>query len=833
MKKIKTRIIGKAFSLYEQFGNSGSLVAAAMVANFFNFLFNAYLGRVTGFEEFGVISLIGSFLTIAQIPFSSYSRAVTQKSAYLLGKYETPAKYYWKRLRSQCIWISLLITVVWILFIPFLTSYFKTSQIWPFVFLTPILTIGLAGAIDAGFLTGSMQFITVAVMTVAEVITKFLVTVLAVQLHAPNLIFASIPISAMVSFLIGWIWASRVKAKKVIVEHQRNTYKFPTQFFVSSILSKLATISFLSADVIMAKHYLSPKEAGQYAILSLCGKMVYFFGTLFYQFIVPYVSRDEGAGKNSEHIFRKILFVSVAVVGFAYVAFGVLGFLTAPILFGSKAQAIIGFLPGYGLAMACLAIAGAFVSFHQSRHVHIFAVISFFFSLVMIGFMTIFHRSIADFNMIITVSGVLYLVGIILLDRQYKRVITIGRNLRDMIGIFFDHNPKLTHEGLRILIFNWRDTKHVWTGGAEVYIHELAKRWVGMGHNVTLFCGNDQQHARNEIVDGVRVVRRGGFYTVYLWAMLYYIFRFRGHYDVIVDSENGVPFFTPLYARIPVVLVIHHVHQEILKKHLPFPLSRFAMALESKAMPSLYGKSKIITVSESSKDEIIRLGFDTEDIHIVRPGTDKRNDYQSPKTKYPSLLYLGRLRAYKRLDVALEAFSFILQDYPEAVFTIAGEGDNMQELKDLSEALHVSKSVQFLGRVTDQKKAELLSASWVMVQPSSMEGWGLTVIEANMYGTPVVASFVNGLRDAVVHGQTGFLVPVGESKMFARTIGLVFGHKELRQKLSEQAYAWSQLFNWDEGAKSAIDILKKEIIFSQRPGKFSLLSILFHQKAYD
>ncbi|MBI2593133.1 hypothetical protein HYW44_00625, partial [Candidatus Daviesbacteria bacterium] len=153
---------------------------------------------------------------------------------------------------------------------------------------------------------------------------------------------------------------------------------------------------------------------------------------------------------------------------------------------------------------------------------------------------------------------------------------------------------------------------------------------------VTIFCGNDSKSPRYEVIDGVQIVRRGGFYMVYFWAFLYYVFRFRGLYDLIIDSENGIPFFTPLYVGKPKLLLIHHIHQEVFRNHLSFPLAIIASLLEGKLMPFIYKNQKVITVSNSSKEEILKLGQNIfSSIEIINPGIHPQNFLSLKKTNYP------------------------------------------------------------------------------------------------------------------------------------------------------------------------------------------------------
>src|SRR5262249_16634765 len=158
---------------------------------------------------------------------------------------------------------------------------------------------------------------------------------------------------------------------------------------------------------------------------------------------------------------------------------------------------------------------------------------------------------------------------------------------------------------------------------------------------VTVFCGSDCQNSFSENVDGVEVIRRGGIYTVYFFAVLYYLFNFRNKYDAIVDCENGIPFFTPLFIKKPIILLVHHVHQEILRNFLRIPFRQIATFLEGKVMPFIYRNNSIVTVSESSKKEIINLGFTKkENIEVIYNGIYPTSTLKLSKTVYPSFVYV-------------------------------------------------------------------------------------------------------------------------------------------------------------------------------------------------
>ena len=228
-------------------------------------------------------------------------------------------------------------------------------------------------------------------------------------------------------------------------------------------------------------------------------------------------------------------------------------------------------------------------------------------------------------------------------------------------------------------------------------------------------------------------------------------------------------------------------------------------------MQFVYSKNEIITVSESSKKEIIKAGIGREEnINIINPGIDlPERGYK--KTKQPSLVYLGRLKAYKNIDIAIRAFATLSRSFRNATFWIVGEGESLGNLRDLVLKLGLEKKVNFYGKVSEKEKIKLLSQSWVAVQPSTVEGWGITVLEANACKTPVVASDTKGLRDSVVNGRTGSLVKVRDVKGFTKEIRSYLRDTNKRRKTSVEAFNWAKKFNWEDSTDSFYKVLESEI----------------------
>ncbi len=793
------------------------LISASIIANFFNFAYNAYLGRRINIEEFGLISLVGSFLYISSIPIGALGSTVNHKSAYFFGKYNHHAANFWQKIRKNALVFSLAITLLWLLICPFLANFFNTTSLVPFLIFAPVWTIAALSSVDSGFLSGNLKFKYIAVLMLTEAICRFSIAVALVEGGFSQYVYASLPISMFVSLCAGYAFAKRLKKAPDQIEKKINL-NFPKQFYFTSVFTKLSTIAFLTFDVILAKHFLPPTEAGQYALLSLIGKMIFFVVSLFDQFTNTLISRAEGAKKNSQVVFMNIFLIATVTSFLAYLVVGYFGAITTPILFGAKVLPIVGLLPAYGLAMLCFALSSTIVNFYQAKRKHMLAYVSFAVAAFQILAIASFHANISQIVNVMDVIGVASLILMVALHVSYEQVAAISRNFAYMLGLFENKDTEEHYsKKLNILIFNWRDTKHVWAGGAEVYIHELSRKLVRKNHSITIFCGNDGQNKNYEEIDGIKVYRRGGFYTVYIWALLYYIFKFRGKYDIVIDSENGIPFFTPLFVKEPIIGLIHHVHQEVFRGNLILPLALLGKFLEGRVMPFVYKNVKVVTVSNSSKLAIEKIGLGKNSpVEVVNPGIDTSKFKPGSKTATPSILYLGRLKPYKSVETAILAMQMLVKNIPNVTLTIGGEGESRPILEELTEKLKLQKAVKFIGHVTEKQKAALYSKSWVMVQPSTIEGWGITAIEANASGTPVVASNVPGLRDSVMNPHTGYLVKPKDHDQFALKLEKIILDKRIRRELERGSIEWANNFSWNKSADSFLEILEAKLELSRK-----------------
>jgi glycosyltransferase involved in cell wall biosynthesis len=359
---------------------------------------------------------------------------------------------------------------------------------------------------------------------------------------------------------------------------------------------------------------------------------------------------------------------------------------------------------------------------------------------------------------------------------------------------------------MKIIVFNWRDIKNPNRGGAEVFTHEVFKR-LAKQHEITLLTSEFDGCKKEENIDGIRVIRRGKGHLVYIRAKKYYQKHLaKEKFDIVVDEINTRPFLTPKFVKNgeQIIAIFHQLAEEYWNYETFFPVSFVGRYVLEKRWLRLYKNLPTITVSKSSEQDLKNLGF--KNIFIVDSGlTIKPLKSVPPKSKDPSVIYIGRLKKAKRPDLLVKAFKIVNEKVPTSELWIIGDGYLLTKMKKMK-----VPGVKFFGATSEKEKFALLSGAWILVNPSVREGWGLNAIEANSQGTPVIAYDVPGLRDSVRDGRTGLLVKQNNSKeALAEEILKLLTDSKLRAKLSKEGLKFSQRFNWDLTGKQVSKIINK------------------------
>jgi glycosyltransferase involved in cell wall biosynthesis len=365
---------------------------------------------------------------------------------------------------------------------------------------------------------------------------------------------------------------------------------------------------------------------------------------------------------------------------------------------------------------------------------------------------------------------------------------------------------------VNLLAVNWRDIRNPEAGGAEVHLHEILTRCVARGHAVTLVATRFAGCADEEEVDGIRVVRAGSW-----WNANFVLPRVAGRllrthsFDLVVEDINKIPFFMPLHTRRPVVAVIPHLFGTTVFRETNPLFATYVLMWEA-LIPRVYRRSRFVAISPSTRDDLLRRGVAADRVDVVLCGLDHAR-YRVlagvARASAPTVVHLGRLRRYKAVDVVLKAFVRVRREVKEARLVVVGDGPELPALRRLAHRLGLGDAATFTGRASAAAVVELLNTAHACVNASPKEGWGLTVVEANACGVPVVGSDRPGLRDSIKDGETGFLVPYGDADALAEKTVVLLTDTARWARMSDAALAWSRSLTWEKTAAEMEAIFEK------------------------
>jgi glycosyltransferase involved in cell wall biosynthesis len=369
---------------------------------------------------------------------------------------------------------------------------------------------------------------------------------------------------------------------------------------------------------------------------------------------------------------------------------------------------------------------------------------------------------------------------------------------------------------MNILWLAWKDYTHPEMGGAEVVLRELTKRQIEEGHNVTLLTARHSGASKREMLDGIQVIRVGNNRLIHpFMALVYYLSHLRGKFDLVIETVNTAPYFSLLFrGQAKAVAFYHQLARDIWLLETKPPLSHVGYYLLEPIATWLLARAKtpLVTVSDSTKRDLMRFGWDEKRMHIISEGIEIEpiSDLSIVK-KYdrPTMLSLGAMRGMKRNMEIVEAFEIAKEIIPNLQLKVAGDASNsygQQVLKRIKNSRFVA-DIEYLGRVSRDQKIELMRRAHVIVSAALKEGWGLTITEANSQGTPAVVYDADGLRDSVVHTKTG-LVTAPTPAALAGGITTLLSDPQLYETLQQNAWQWSKQITFDQSYKDFKQIME-------------------------
>jgi len=370
----------------------------------------------------------------------------------------------------------------------------------------------------------------------------------------------------------------------------------------------------------------------------------------------------------------------------------------------------------------------------------------------------------------------------------------------------------------KILVLNYRSICAKRAGGAEIYIYEILKNLSTKFEVQFISCSNK---TCNNKLKNEHIICSSEF----LFPVLSLVRGLKSviDADIIIESESKMPLIWPLLIgkllRKKFILIIYHIHGFTLFKELPLPIALILFIYEVLSLKFYsFFKIKIITISTTTFYDLINLGFKESNIYIVPPGLPSYyyDHYGNiKKSSYPLVIYVGRIVKYKRLDHFVRACLIVKQKLPNLKCVIAGKGDShtYASLQALIKQLNLSDTVVLWENISEHEKIKLLKTAWVYVFPTMKEGFGISALEAQAVGTPVVAYKVLGVTDSVKNGITGILVEDGNIIELANSIIKILQDEDLRRRLSARAMLWARRFEWKVISKRFEEILNQIISY--------------------
>ncbi|MDR3012555.1 MAG: glycosyltransferase family 4 protein [Chitinispirillales bacterium] len=367
---------------------------------------------------------------------------------------------------------------------------------------------------------------------------------------------------------------------------------------------------------------------------------------------------------------------------------------------------------------------------------------------------------------------------------------------------------------MKVLVLNWRDMEHPEAGGAEVHFFEIFGRLADKGHDITLLCSRFKGCQNNADYRGIKILRRGNnlLFNRQTPSIIKKLLKTE-RYDCIIDDVNKLPFYTNRrFPSIPCGAFFHHLFGKTVFSLTNWPTALY-IYLTEKHYAHRHKNIHCCAVSQSTADELEKQGIDKSKLTIIENGidTDRYCIDESTKREEDLLLFVGRLKKYKRVDNIFKAMSILDKSGYVTRLAIVGTGDDMPRLKKSAGKLGLGDRVEFVGFVDEDKKIEYYRKAAIFVNPSEKEGWGITNIEAAACGTPVVANDAPGLRDSVVNNETGLLYSENDIQSLACSLKKMLDDRDLQKKLGESGRLRAQNFSWDASAQKVEEWLQKII----------------------
>lgn len=368
---------------------------------------------------------------------------------------------------------------------------------------------------------------------------------------------------------------------------------------------------------------------------------------------------------------------------------------------------------------------------------------------------------------------------------------------------------------MKILILNWRDIRHPRAGGAEMRLHQIYAPLTQQGHEVVLYSCAFPGCKKQESLDGIEVYRLGNdlsfapLCTLNLkrWVK-------RHHSDIVVEELNKLPFYSPLVYKGPLMVQMAHLWRKSIFKEALFPIA-FVVWFFEQTIGWFYKKCWFSVYSTCTQDDLRAFGVPENHNRLIYCGSDLSSYVPGTVEREPFIVWISRLQQYKGPTDAVEVLEKLLPDFPELKLVIIGSGPFRQKLEGFIQSKGLQDKVTLTGFISEAEKIDFLQRAAVHLQSSYKEGWGLSVIEANACGCPVVANDTTGLRDSCRDNETGLLYKHCDISNAASKVRDILTDESLRERLVQNGYKWAGGFSWERNTREILEYLHEIVRSSE------------------
>ena len=356
---------------------------------------------------------------------------------------------------------------------------------------------------------------------------------------------------------------------------------------------------------------------------------------------------------------------------------------------------------------------------------------------------------------------------------------------------------------MRILWLAHRDPLNPKSGGAERTIFEVALRLIARGDEVALATAGWKEGKTRENINGIDIIRLGNNITLHLLLPFFLITQ---RFDVIInDLGHAVPWPSASFLSKNNIVFFHHLHARSLPGQVNPVLAKIITAAE-KSYPMLYRGDMFVTESKTSVRDLVGLGIERSMIVKIPPGADSSVFHPSEKTPYPSIVYFGGMRRYKRPEECIYVVENLRYKIQGLKLYIVGEGPELGNLLDLVKTRGLGSVVSFLGRLDYSELGRIVASSWLNIHTSVTEGWGFSILEASSAGTPTAAYEVPGVIETIENGVNGLKVKDGDREALKEAVYKILKYPE---ELWCSSVKFAEKYSWDTTAELWFKTIKK------------------------